>query len=309
MEKIIRAAELAPTTRSLRRPVQRVAAVQNEPQNPGGPNPPPNPTPNPTPNPNPMPKPGAAQGATASAGTAPAPAPAPGLFGLRPPAATPAPNSTPSPIPLAAESEDSGEMDAQTRQTLARLAQEQQREGELAAAKAKAEAEKKGYQDGLAKGEVAGKQAAQKKLQEQTAQLLALCTQLQKLREEMVSKAEDTMVEIVYESLCRIIGEQSGQKEMVLGMVGHVLSEFRQHEPLVLLMHPQDLALVQQALPELGINPEQTQLRADPSLKMGGCLVESAVGTLDASLETQFSRLRDLFLQVRRGEEYGGEFI
>ncbi|MEN9868607.1 MAG: hypothetical protein RL748_4197, partial [Pseudomonadota bacterium] len=91
-----------------------------------------------------------------------------------------------------------------------------------------------------------------------------------------------------------------------LSTVQQLLSEFRQHEPLALHLHPQDLAWVAQSMAELGLNPEQTQLRPDASIKLGGCLLESTVGTLDARLETQLQRLRDSLLQVRRGEEYPG---
>lgn len=189
----------------------------------------------------------------------------------------------------------------QQQQSVQNLQLQKQREVELQ--QAKAAAEQLGYAEGLRRGE----QAAQQQLQQHVAQLTGLMGQLHQARQDMVNRAEDTMVEIVYEAMCRIAGTHVGQRPMVLGMVQRVLSEFRQHEPLVLLLHPHDLALVQQALPELGIDPEQTQLRPDPSLKMGGCMVESAAGTLDASLETQFSRLREALLQVRRGEEYAGE--
>jgi len=38
---------------------------------------------------------------------------------------------------------------------------------------------------------------------------------------------------------------------------------------------------------------------ADPSIEMGGCIIETSAGRLDAKLETQLSRLSQALLAVR----------
>jgi flagellar biosynthesis/type III secretory pathway protein FliH len=189
----------------------------------------------------------------------------------------------------------------QQQQSAQELAVRQQREVDLA--QAKSAAERLGYAAGLAQGE----SAAQQQVAEQAARLVSALNELHAARVAVIDGAEDIMVDIVYSALCRIVGEGAGQRPVVIGMVNQVLHHFREHEPLVVRLHPQDLALVQQALPELNLDPAQTQLRADATLKMGGCLVDSSVGTLDARLDTQLSRLRDTLLQARSGDEYAGE--
>jgi flagellar biosynthesis/type III secretory pathway protein FliH len=189
----------------------------------------------------------------------------------------------------------------QQQQNAQELVMRQQREVDLA--QAKSAAERLGYAAGLAQGEG----AAQQQVVEQAARLVSAVHELHAARLAVIDSAEDIMVDIVYSALCRIVGESAGQRAVVVGMVNQVLHHFREHEPLVVRLHPQDLALVQQALPELDLDTAQTQLRADATLKMGGCLVESSVGTLDARLDTQLSRLRDTLLQARSGDEYAGE--
>ena len=44
------------------------------------------------------------------------------------------------------------------------------------------------------------------------------------------------------------------------------------------------------------------EIVADDSIALGGCLLETARGGLDARLETQVQRLRELLLAARRGE-------
>ena len=189
----------------------------------------------------------------------------------------------------------------QQQQSAQQFKLQQQNEAELV--QAKLAAQRLGYAEGLAQGE----QAAQAKVAEHLARLAGVMQQLQQARNDMLGGAEDIMVDIAFAAVCRLVGAGIGQRASVLATVQQVLSEFRQHEPLAIYLHPQDLAWVAQAMTELGLNPEQTQLRPDASIKMGGCLVETAVGTLDARLETQLSRLRETLLQVRRGEEYPGE--
>ena len=228
-------------------------------------------------------------------------------------------NATPSASPSAAASASAAqpsESAAAYERALNKLAGEQQQQqsaqqfklqqqNEAELVQAKLAAERLGYAEGLAQGE----QAAQANLAQHLARLNGLMQQLHQARTEVLAGAEDLMVEIAYTAVCRLVGAGIGQRASVLATLQQVLSELRQHEPLVIYLHPQDLAWVAPAMAELGLNPEQTQLRADASIKMGGCLVETAVGTLDARLETQLSRLRDTLLQVRRGEEYAGETL
>jgi flagellar assembly protein FliH len=179
----------------------------------------------------------------------------------------------------------------------------QQQEAELI--QVRVAAERLGYATGLAEGE----RAAHHLITEEVARFAAITGQLHQARLDIVNGAEDIMVDIVYSALCRLIGESVGQRSAVIGMLKQVLSQFREHEPLIVRLHPQDMALVQQVLPELGINTEQTQMRADTTLNMGGCMVESTVGTLDARLDTQLSRLREALLLARRGDEYAGDAL
>ena len=64
-------------------------------------------------------------------------------------------------------------------------------------------------------------------------------------------------------------------------------------EILRLRVHPQDLALIQQAL-EARETPEKVEVVADPSFERGGLVIETARGNLDASIDSQL-------LEIERG--------
>ena len=281
MEPIIRAAAIAPTTRRLSR---SVAGVGAEPQNENRGGQPPQQT-----------KPTQTPPQTAGGMLPP-------NFGNRTyPGQTQAQDATDDSAKVYEAALAQLAKAQQQQQTAQNLILQKQREAELV--EAKKAAERLGYAEGLAQG----KSMAQKSLTEQHGQLAVLMEQVYAARQEVVDGAEDMIVDIVFQSICRILGESMDQRAVVTGMVQQVLKQFRQQEPLVVLLHPQDMALVEQSLSEMGIDPEQTQFRADASLKIGGCVVESMVGTLDARLDTQLSRLRDTLLQARRGDEYPKE--
>jgi flagellar assembly protein FliH len=303
MEAIIRAPVIAAAPRQLRRGVSATDAQgqikplpgQNPPQNQAqnqAQNEAQNQAQNQRQNPPKLAQPGATSFISTAAST---PAPSPN-FGNRPAAPVPDESAKVYETALAQLA-----IEQQQQQSAQNLILQKQREAELV--QAKTAAEHLGYAQGVRQGE----QAAQKKLAEQLARLHTLATQIQAARQEVVNGAEDIIIDLAFTALCRMLGESLDQRAMVTGMVQQVLSQFRQQEPLVVLLHPQDLALLQAALPDLDIDPEQTRFRADASLKMGGCMVESAVGTLDARLETRLACLREALLQVRRGEEYAGE--
>lgn len=62
---------------------------------------------------------------------------------------------------------------------------------------------------------------------------------------------------------------------------------------IVLRVSPEDLAIVERALPRLGrlVEADQLQVQPDPAVGPGGCLVDSELGQLDGRLETQLQAI------------------
>lgn len=157
----------------------------------------------------------------------------------------------------------------------------------------RAQAERRGYSIGAEKGE----QAAKEVLQAQIERLKTLANQLVQSKTNLMAEAEDTMVEIVFTAVCRILGDNIASRHVLLQMVRDCVGETRSPAQVNIRLHPDDLALLQ-ASGEGGLDG-QLRLSADASITMGGCIVDSATGSLDARLETQLQRLRDTLLAVR----------
>ncbi|HYD78319.1 MAG TPA: FliH/SctL family protein [Paucimonas sp.] len=177
------------------------------------------------------------------------------------------------------------------------------REQELEAARK--EAEQRGYAEGLAKAEESAREA----ISEQIGRFVSIAAQLADAKTSVLEGAEDMLVEIVYAAVCRMVGAGLASRNGAAGMVKHVLAGLQRRDSLIIRLHPHDVTLMQTALGDrdaLPVLPADTVLRADPDIELGGCIVESAAGTLDARLEMQLQRLREALLEARRlraGEE------
>jgi len=159
-------------------------------------------------------------------------------------------------------------------------------------------------QAGLQQGREAG-------LQDYRAKLALLEQMMRELAAELprrLASGEDDMVELVYACVCRIMGQLALTPAGVRTLLAQSLAQLHGATALGVRLHAQDLAA-------LRADPEAAQLLAslggavrwqpDNSVRLGGCVLDGASGSLDARLETQLQALRATLLAVRAGQEAG----
>jgi flagellar assembly protein FliH len=171
-------------------------------------------------------------------------------------------------------------------------------------AEARIQAERRGYADGQEKAE----EAARKAVSEQLERFNSIMASLYQSRRSVLDGAEETMIEIAYAAVCRIVGEAATTREAVVGMISQTLSSLQQSDELIVRLHPQDLALVRNSNIE-SLHDSRWQLRADSSIEIGGCIVDGASGSLDARLEVQLAKLRETLVTIRQNRENPEEVI
>jgi flagellar assembly protein FliH len=105
-------------------------------------------------------------------------------------------------------------------------------------------------------------------------------------------------------AVTRLLGQS--QREDVAAAVRHVLVDARLDAPATVLVHAQDLAVIEAArAADPDAWPAELRFAASDKVSLGGCLVQSPVQTLDARLEVQLALLRealDLARYQRRQE-------
>lgn len=171
-----------------------------------------------------------------------------------------------------------------------RSAWREQAEQELRAAYG--EAERRGLDAGAAQAQ----QVAEDLVQAQVARLQAAAATLQQAQSTLTPTLQDDAVELAFAMLCRVLGEQAASRAGISALLQVQLATLRERRDLTVRLHPADCALMAAAEVEGG-----TALRyvPDAGVELGGCLIDSPAGTLDARLEYQLGQLRQALLQAR----------
>lgn len=141
-------------------------------------------------------------------------------------------------------------------------------------------ARKKGYEEGRQEG-----------LAQYTEEILKLRGE----KETFFGKIEPEIIKLTMAAAEKVIGKiVESQKEVVKAVVAQAI-EHSLGDRIVVRVHPEDLKRIKAEEFEFQDKTWQTKqlhFKEDASIRKGGCVVETEVGTIDAQLETQFKAIR-----------------
>lgn len=161
------------------------------------------------------------------------------------------------------------------------------------------EARQQGYQKGLEEGKNQNQQQLNKSLQ----QINDLIHALSDAREATFQELEDSAVEVVFEAVTKILGYAATDKQIAYNVVREAIEQVKGRDHLIIRVSNKDYDLVKAALAHAGAEhslAKNINIVADNLVQLGGCLIETEAGSLDARLEIQLQRLKDILLGTRR---------
>jgi flagellar assembly protein FliH len=167
-----------------------------------------------------------------------------------------------------------------------------------------AEAERRGFDEGLARGLAEARAQAANALE---AVATAERT-LAEMRDQYLARAEAAAVDLAFQIAEKVIGATvAADSEAVLGVVSGALLRTTDRDHLVVEVHPEDFELVRDAASELaarlgGIN--RMEVISERRVAPGGCIVRTEEGEIDARIEAQIGRVRQLLDEVRSPDEH-----
>lgn len=182
-----------------------------------------------------------------------------------------------------------------------------------------------GRRQGLEEGREAGRRAVERNAEsaaraiaERLATLDTLLASLPAELSRRLEGAEDDMVALCHAAVCRILGERLATREAVVETVREALRaagcgphlHAAAPAPLAIHVHPRNLELLrsdERIAVWLGPAHEGLRWVADEAMQLGGCIVSTGEGSLDARLETQLAALRDVLTQRRTPATPGSE--
>lgn len=110
---------------------------------------------------------------------------------------------------------------------------------------------------------------------------------------EFIEGIENTVVDVVNRSIRKVIGDIDAE-ERVRRIVGTALAHVRGEQKVTVRVSPADESAVSKALAAM-TSGSYLNVVADPRLKRDSCILESDLGVIDASLETQLKALERAF--------------
>ncbi|MGB9697773.1 MAG: FliH/SctL family protein [Thermodesulfobacteriota bacterium] len=163
--------------------------------------------------------------------------------------------------------------------------------------------EKEAYEKGFVQGEKNGWEMAQKKLAVLWDNFQKLFHELEKKLEELYSQNERALIKLALEITKKILQQNHLHLEdTIVKTLSAAWQYVKENKKIIIHLHPKDYEYLMANSPrwpfpyaekELG----KVELVADSTISRGGCYLQTAVGDIDATLETQYDQLVSLIWQ------------
>lgn len=151
--------------------------------------------------------------------------------------------------------------------------------------------ERDAFTKGYAQGERAGVEAGGQRAEAMLRRLAATLDEIGTLRDEMVRQTEQQVVELALAIARRVLHREASIDPELAGALAHVaLDRLGPTSPATIRLHPDDYATVGSHAAE-DWNGRAVKVVPDPAVARGGCLVESAFGYIDASMDAQVDEI------------------
>lgn len=169
-----------------------------------------------------------------------------------------------------------------------RRADELVRRAALEADSIREHAQRQGYEAGYA----AGAQDARAELADSLALVQRVAAEGTSIRNDLLRRSEREMVEMVIAALRAILGERATDDTTLVGQtVRHALQRAAAQNVVRVRVHPDQVGLVIAELTDADGEAPPFEVFADGAVGIGGCVVDTAHGRVDARLDVQLDAI------------------
>ena len=118
--------------------------------------------------------------------------------------------------------------------------------------------------------------------------------------DESIENQQDKIVEIIITAIYKVFGELLVTKEGIQQVVKQVVKGVKQDQPIVVRISNEDFEIINELRSDLiKLQDSEIKIIADKQVGLGGCIVESASGSLDGRMEIQLQSLTNALLQAK----------
>jgi len=169
-------------------------------------------------------------------------------------------------------------------------------------AEARAEAERlraAAVADGFGEGHAQGAAAAQSEARAQVESLLKIASSAAESRQRLIAQAEPTIVELAIAVAKKILDEQIEINPKIVALIAaRAIEQVNGVDRIVVRVNPRDVEQLQAAWQEAlsAVSGAQNfEVVADRRVGLGGCVIETPFGRVDAQIDTQLKNIRETF--------------
>jgi flagellar biosynthesis/type III secretory pathway protein FliH len=136
------------------------------------------------------------------------------------------------------------------------------------------------------------------KFSERNNSMLSLLDTLTETKAREIDDFENEIIALVFESICKILGKNALNKDVITHMVREVISHAQDRMHMVIKVSPKDYELITEAKEYLSRGlTNRLDVVADDHVKYGGCILETDAGTIDGRMDVQLRALQALLLE------------
>ena len=206
------------------------------------------------------------------------------------------------PVDLAAIQAQADSMLLAAQEAAATCTAETQMQAQVIMTQAQAQGFQQGHQEGYAQGKqeaIAEMKSSMEQAARKAQQTILLA---QQQAQEIIIGAERQIIDIAMTITRKILVREVDENPMVvLPIVTAALDKVRDQEQIKIRIHPEDYDLVLQARRDLQIlvgHEQALQIVSDQTVSQGGCIIETAYGSVDARIDTQLDTIRKALEEV-----------
>ena len=165
----------------------------------------------------------------------------------------------------------------------------------------------KGYQEGYQEGEKEGRKEIVESARDIMIRAQSIIEEAIKIKTDVLKKNEQNIIEIALEIAKKIIKKEiEGDKTIVKKNLEIALQKIPISKKMTIILNWEDLEYVREIKKQLiseihGV--EQIEIIEDHRLEKGGCILETSIGTIDASINSQMEILYKNLLEIGEKEK------
>lgn len=164
-----------------------------------------------------------------------------------------------------------------------------------------------GYRDGYQAGENEAREIIINKSKEMFARIINLVEDAQNTREQILKENEEYIIALAIKIAQKIIREEVKlNKDIIRNVIGNAIKKVPISRKMTVIVNWEDLEYIKEIKQSIfseikGV--ENIEIIEDQRIHRGGCVLETSIGTIDATIESQLEAVEEAFLEIKENSE------